>query len=98
MVVGVVLLNLLDAVLTLVWVHTGVAEEGNLLLAQILEQSSVGFMLVKMGLVSFGVLLLWNQRERLLARAGFAVALFAYSSLLVYHLAIAAAVLERTFV
>jgi hypothetical protein len=96
MVVGVVVLNLLDAVLTLVWVHCGIAEEANLLLARVLEQSSVAFMMVKMGLVSFGVILLWNQRERLMARAGFAVALFAYSSLLVYHLAIAAAALENT--
>jgi hypothetical protein len=94
MVVAVLVLNLLDAVLTLVWVHAGIAEEANLLLAHVLEHSSVGFMMVKMGLVSLGVLLLWQQRERLLARAGFAIALFAYGFLLVYHLAIAAATLE----
>ena len=94
-VLAILLLNLLDAVLTLVWVHAGIAEEANLLLAHVLEKSSVGFVLVKMSLVSLGLILLWQQRSRLLARAGFAVALFAYSALFVYHLAIAAAAMEQ---
>ncbi len=93
-VVALVVLNLLDAVFTLVWVEAGIAKEANLLLEGILSQSAIGFMLVKMALVSLGVLLLWRHRDRRLAVAGLGVACFAYSSLLVYHLGIAVAAVE----
>ena len=93
-VVALVVLNLLDAVFTLVWVEAGIAKEANLLLEGILSQSAIGFMLVKMALVSLGVLLLWRHRDRRLAVAGLALACFAYSSLLVYHLGIAVATVE----
>lgn len=93
-VVALLLLNLLDAVFTLVWVEAGIAKEANLLLEGILSQSAMGFMLVKLTLVSLGVLLLWRHREHKLAVAGLAVACFAYNSLLVYHLGIAVAVVE----
>lgn len=93
-VLAVVLLNLLDAVFTLVWVESGVAREANLLLEGILSQSAVAFVAVKMGLVSLGVMLLWRQREHRLAVGGLALSLTLYSGLLLYHFGIAVATLE----
>jgi hypothetical protein len=93
-VVSLIVLNLLDAIFTLVWVEAGIAKEANLLLEGILSHSAIGFMLVKMALVSLGVLLLWRHRDRPLAVAGLGVACFAYNSLFVYHLGIAVAAVE----
>lgn len=93
-VVALLVLNLLDAVFTLVWVEAGIAREANLLLEGILSHSAIAFMMVKMALVSLGVLLLWHHRDRRLAVGGLAVACVAYNSLLVYHLGIAVAAIE----
>ena len=87
---AVLILNLFDAVLTLCWVQAGVATEANVLLQDILEQSTVLFMVVKMSLVSLGVGLLWRQRQRPLAVFGIALVFCTYATLLVYHVAVAA--------
>lgn len=88
-VTAVIVLNLLDAVLTLLWVQLGVATEANLLLAGILARSAVLFMVVKMSLVSLGIGLLWRQRTRPLAVFGIALVFCAYATLLVHHLHVA---------
>jgi hypothetical protein len=93
-VVSLVILNLLDAVFTLTWVSLGVATEANLLLSGVLDWSAVAFMLVKVGLVSLGVELLWRQRRRPLAVAGLVLCFVAYNALLVYHLGIVALAVE----
>lgn len=93
-VVALVLLNLLDAVFTLAWVEWGVAEEANLLLEDILSRSAVAFVVVKMSLVSLGVLLLWRLREQKLAVFGLGLSLLAYNALLLYHFSIVAAAVE----
>jgi hypothetical protein len=72
-------------------VELGIATEANILLAGILDSSPVAFMLVKLSLVSLGVLLLWRQRKRRLAAIGLVVCMAAYNALLLYHLGIAAA-------
>lgn len=94
-VLAVVVLNLLDAVLTLVWVNLGVAEEANVLLARVLDRSAVAFMLVKMGLVSAGLAMLWSHRQHKLASIGLVGCFFTYNALLGYHLWIAAVAVER---
>ena len=88
-VVAVIVLNLFDAVLTLIWVQLGVATEANLLLEGVLSRSAVLFMLVKMSLVSLGVGLLWRQRARPLAIFGIALVFCAYATLLVHHMRVA---------
>lgn len=88
-VIAVLLLNLADAVFTLVWVHTGIAVEANALLSDLVERRAVVFALVKMALVSFGVLLLWRFRERRLAAFGIGLTCVAYNGLFAYHLGIA---------
>ena len=89
---AVVVLNLLDAVLTVLWVQTGVATEANILLAGILAHSAVLFMVVKMSLVSLGLVLLWRQRDRALAVFGIGLVFVAYTALLLHHLHVAAVV------
>ena len=85
-VVCVLVLNLLDAVFTLVWVGSGLAEEANPLLAEVVRASPVGFMLAKLGLVSFGSWVLWRQRRRPSAVVAIFAAFLVYYLLLLYHL------------
>ena len=79
-------LNLLDAILTIIWVRTGVAPEGNQLMAGLMEQSDFAFVGVKilMGTLVAVVILRWGNRR--LARYGVAVALAVYISVMGIHL------------
>lgn len=79
-------LNLLDAVLTIVWVRSGVAPEGNQLMAGLMEESDLAFLGVKilMGTIAAVVLLRWGNRK--LARYGVAVALAVYVCVMGIHL------------
>lgn len=88
-VVAIVVLNLLDAIATMIWVELGIAEEANALLDHLLHRDAVLFMAVKLALVSLGVTLLWRYRRRPLAVAGLVLALATYGSLAVYHVHIA---------
>ncbi len=82
----VVVLNLLDAMFTLVYTRSGVATESNPLMDQVLAASPVLFMMAKLSLVSLGVLVLWRLRERRAARFGLLATSVAYTTLLAYHL------------
>jgi hypothetical protein len=84
--VAVLLLNLLDAALTLVWTTAGVATEANPLLEHQLAASPVRFMVVKLALVSLALLLLWRLRWRRAAKIAIVGSALAYSALLCYHL------------
>lgn len=95
-VTAVLLLNLLDAVFTLIWVHAGIATEANLLLQDLVERNAIAFALSKSLLVSLGLLLLWRQRARKLASFGIALAFVTYNGLLIYHLGIAVLAVERS--
>jgi len=81
----VVVLNLLDAVLTIIETGTGMAVESNPLMDVALAARPVLFMIAKLGLVSFGVLLLWRLRHHRAARFGLVVTMAAYTLLLVHH-------------
>lgn len=78
-------LNLLDALLTIVWVRSGVATEGNQLMASLLDIGNGPFLAVKvaMGAVTAIVLFRWGTRP--LARYGLAVALAIYIGLMGIH-------------
>ena len=75
-------LNLLDALLTLIWVRNGVAEEGNRLMAELLNISDVAFLSDKlaMGLFTAIVLLKWGYYR--IAKIGVAIALVLYVGLM----------------
>lgn len=79
-------LNLLDALLTIVWVRSGVATEGNQLMASLLDIGNGPFLAVKIGigLVAGVVLIRWGNRP--LARYGLVVALSLYLGLMAIHL------------
>jgi len=83
---AVVVLNLLDAIFTIIYTRTGLAIESNPLMDKVLVSSPVLFMIAKLGLVSLGVLLLWRLRHHRAARFGLVVTSTAYVTLLAYHL------------
>ncbi len=79
-------LNLLDAIFTLVWIRAGLAREANALMRDLVNEHAVLFVIAKLGLVSLGSLVLWKRR----AHAGAVVAIFVvflvYYFILLYHL------------
>lgn len=79
-------LNLLDALLTLVWVRNGIAEEGNHLMAKLLEIGDLSFLGAKIAIggVTAIVLLKWGNLK--LAQYGLALALTVYIGLMGIHL------------
>ena len=82
----VLLLNLLDAIFTLIWIKTRLAEEANILLQSVVNERPIIFVLVKTTLVSLGVLLLWRRRHHPLAVVGLISVFLVYYWLLLYHL------------
>jgi hypothetical protein len=84
---ALLILNLLDAIFTLMWIHAGIAGEGNPLMEHALSGGPVGFMVVKLSLVSLGVALLWRLRHRRAAAVAMVASATAYGSLCIYHLA-----------
>ncbi len=78
-------LNLLDALLTIVWVRSGVATEGNQLMAALLDIGNGPFLAVKIviGLLTTVVLIRWGKKP--LARYGLAIALAVYIGLMGIH-------------
>jgi hypothetical protein len=83
---SVLILNLLDAIFTIVYTSSGVAVESNPLMSRVLGSSPVLFMIAKLGLVSLGVLLLWRLRDRRAAAFGLIATGTAYATLIAYHL------------
>ena len=79
-------LNLLDALLTIVWVRNGVATEGNQLMARLLERGAFVFLGAKIaiGTIAAVVLLRWGTGK--IARYGVSLAIAVYISLMGVHL------------
>jgi hypothetical protein len=86
-------LNLLDGLLTIVWVRSGVATEANALMGSLLDMGDTPFLAVKilMGALTVAVIALWGNRK--VARYGLSVALGAYLGLMLIHLATGVAAL-----
>ena len=78
-------LNLLDALLTIIWVRAGVATEGNQLMASLLDIGNWPFLAVKIAIGSFAAFVLWRWGNRPLARYGLVVALAIYIGLMGIH-------------
>lgn len=79
-------LNLLDAVLTIVWVRSGVATEGNQLMAALLDIGNGPFLGVKIAIGAVAAIVLFRWGSRPLARYGLAIALAVYFGLMGVHL------------
>lgn len=82
----VLVLNLADAVFTLMYVGSGMATEANPLMDQAFHGGPLLFMVVKLALVSAGVMLLWRLRQRKTAVVAIAATAMAYSFICFYHL------------
>jgi hypothetical protein len=78
-------LNLLDGLLTIIWVRAGIATEANALMAGLLDIGDAPFLAVKilMGGLTVAVIALWGNRK--VARYGLSVALGAYLGLMIIH-------------
>ncbi|HZR84397.1 MAG TPA: DUF5658 family protein [Candidatus Binatia bacterium] len=83
---AVLVLNLLDAVFTLFWVHFGLAHEANPLLDHLVVRHPIQFVATKLALVGLGSFLLWNRRHRPIAVIAIFVAFLVYYALLLVHL------------
>ena len=78
-------LNLLDAILTIVWVRNGIATEGNQLMARLLDSGDFTFLAAKIAIGTIAALVLLRWGNRKLARYGLTVALAVYISLMGIH-------------
>ncbi len=94
----VLVLNLLDALFTLVWVRAGLAREANTLLDELVNEHAVGFVLTKLGLVSLGSWLLWQRRDRPLAVIAIFIAFVLYYLVLLYHLQYLSGLVHQLFI
>lgn len=93
----VLVLNLLDAIFTLLWVRSGLALEANLLIDRLVERHALGFIAVKLGLVGLGSWLLWEHRERPSAVVAIFAVFLAYYLVLLYHVQYASLLLRQLF-
>lgn len=78
-------LNLLDAVLTIYWVHHGVASEGNQLMASILDAGYLPFLAVKLTVGAIAVIVLRRWGNLRIAKFGVTFALAVYISVMGVH-------------
>ena len=93
----VLVLNLLDALFTLVWVRWGLAREENLMIDRLVEGHALAFFAVKLGLVGMGSWLLWRRREHATAVVAIFIAFLAYYLVLLYHVQYAATLVRNLF-
>lgn len=82
----ILVLNLIDGVLTLVWVEFFQAAEANPLMSDLVYNSPLHFMAAKLALVSLGTLFLWRNRNNALAVTSLFLAFFSYYWVLLIHL------------
>ena len=83
---AIFVMNVLDAFMTLVWVHTGRAVEANEFIADLVHNYPEGFVAVKLLVVALGSFVLWRLRKRPLAVIAIFAAFLAYYFLVIYHL------------
>ncbi len=82
----VLVLNVVDATFTLLWVQMGWATEANPVMAAMLNHSPVVFMLSKLALVSGGMGVLWKLRRLPLAKFGVGIASIVYIGIFAHHM------------
>ena len=78
-------LNLLDALLTIVWVRNGVATESNTLMAGLLDIGNLPFLAVKLGMGGITAFVLFRYASHPLAKYCLMIALVVYSGLMGVH-------------
>jgi hypothetical protein len=81
------ILNWLDAQLTLFWVHSNIATEGNSLMSQLLSIGDGPFLFVKLAVGAFAGYTLYRCSHLTLARRGMQLVLTIYVALMFVHVA-----------
>lgn len=79
-------LNLLDAILTIVWVRNGVATEGNELMARLLDSGDFTFLAAKIAIGTITALVILRWGDMKLAQYGLTLAIAVYISLMGIHI------------
>jgi hypothetical protein len=91
------ILNVVDAVFTVIWISAGLATEANPMMTVVHDDPYL-FVTVKLMLVGLGSYLLWQQRKRPGAVVGIFIVFLAYYFVVLYHLqAMNLRVFERFF-
>lgn len=85
--IALFVLNWLDAQLTLFWVRTQIATEGNNLMAWLLEFGDAPFLLSKLAIGAFAAYVLYRCAHLSIARRGMKLVLTVYSALMLIHVA-----------
>lgn len=83
---SILVMNVLDAFMTLVWIYSGRAIEANVFVRDLVNDYPQSFVLAKLTLVALGSFLLWRLRRRPLAVVAIFVAFIAYYALVLVHL------------
>ena len=83
---AVLVLNLADALFTLVWIRSALASEANPLLRDLAHGHPAAFVAVKTALVGLASWLFWRHRQRPLAVVAIFLAFGVYYALLLAHL------------
>lgn len=78
-------LNLLDAVLTVYWVHNGFASEGNQLMAGLIDIGYIPFLAVKISVGAIAAVVLWRFGNLRVAQLGLTAVLAIYISIMGVH-------------
>lgn len=86
LIVAIIVLNVLDAIFTLAWVQSGLAEEANAFMRDLAHEQALFFVVAKVALVSLGCFVLWRRRTHPLAVVSIFVAFAAYYLVLLLHL------------
>lgn len=79
-------LNLLDALLTVIWVRNNWADEGNALMANLLNHGEPIFLLFKILVGALGVLVFYRWAHLRITKIGVTFAVVVYLSLMAIHL------------
>lgn len=85
--------NLIDAVMTAIWVSAGIVGEGNPVMAAAIDLGYGVFVLGKVALVGLGCLGLYRMRDSALARFAVIPAVLLYCFVIGNHIGISARVL-----
>ena len=78
-------LNLLDALLTIIWVRNGVANEGNALMAGLLDMGDLPFVAAKIAIGIFAVVTFLRGRNTWFAKYGMSFVIAIYIGLMGVH-------------
>lgn len=78
-------LNWLDAQLTIIWIRSNIATEGNGLMARLLEMGNGPFLITKLAIGGFTAYMLYRCSHLKVARHGMSLVLAIYLALMIVH-------------